>query len=331
MDITTKRKIKQVCLPAYTIYRKLFNAYCVRFAKQRIEKNYKRLFGRNIDWNNPQDLNEKINWLKFHADLKKWGMLADKYAVRKYVTDKGYSNILIPILGKWDNVDALLNDWNKLPDEFVLKSNNGCGHVIIITKENGGKKAINLSDLKREVTLWLRENDYGIQNAEFHYQYIKNCIIAEQYLNDNSISEFSKAPIDYKIYCANGKPLICYVSYGRTLTSKGEHKRIGDMYDLNWNQHSEYMTIDMPRRTLPKPEHWEEMLEIASVLSTDLTEVRVDLYNVSGKIYFGELTLTNASGFDTEYKPEVILRLGKAIKLNLKAPVNEYGKLFTWK
>lgn len=324
MKTSTKIRIKEIGLPMYQIYRKIYRQYCITFAKRRMDKIYYQLFGKKINWENPQDLNEKINWLKFHADLKEWGRLADKYAVRKYVEERGESDILIPIYGKWDTFEELVADWEKLPEEFVLKSNNGCGHVKLITKENGGKSAVDLNKLRKEVTLWLSEKDYGIKYAEFQYQYIKNCIIAEKFLRDDSIKEFSIAPIDYKIQCCNGQPVLCYTAYGRTGTDTGEHNRVGDMYDLAWHQRSDLLTTRIERRVLPKPQNWEQMLEVATVLSKGHPEVRVDLYNIKGKIYFGEMTLTSASGFDTEYTQEALSLIGDKIKLDLTAKENKY-------
>lgn len=324
MKVETKIKLKEIGLPIYSIYRKVYRLYCIKYAKKRMDKIFNHTFGRKINWEDPQDLNEKINWLKFHADLHEWGRLADKYAVREYIEQKGLSEILVPLYGHWSSVDDVLNAWEKLPDEFVLKSNNGCGHVLLITKEKGGKNAINLKDLRRELSLWMKEVDYGIKYAEFQYQYISNCIIAEKFLRDESISSFSKAPIDYKIYCCNGNPVMCYTAYGRTGTDTGEHKRVGDVYDLNWNQHSELLVEDIPRKKLHKPKNWDRMLQIAKTLSEEQPEVRVDLYNINGHIYFGELTLTSASGFDTEFTPEITMKLGKKILLDLDMPGNEY-------
>ncbi len=324
MKTTTKIKIKEISLPVYSIYRKVYKQYCIKFAKKRMDNIFLRLFGRKINWDNPQDLNEKINWLKFHADLHEWARLADKYVVREFVAQKGLSDILVPLYGHWKSVDEVLDAWDQLPDEFVLKSNNGCGHVLLVTKESGGKNAINLQELRRKLSLWMKETDYGIKYAEFQYQYISNCIIAEKFLRDESISSFSTAPIDYKIYCSNGNPVMCYTAYGRTGTDTGEHKRVGDVYDLQWNQHSEFLVDSIPRKKLDKPINWDKMLQIAKILSEGLPEARVDLYNIEGRIYFGEMTLTSASGFDTEFTSQTIKQLGDNICLDLSTPGNEY-------
>lgn len=325
MNVKTKRKIKLIFYPFYILYRDILNKYCMRNAKKLMDKKFYSFFNRHIDWENPVDLNEKINWLKFHADMNEWAQLADKYAVREYVTGHGLSDILVPLYGKYDTVQQVLDNWDNLPDEFVLKSNNGCGHLIIVSEKNGGKSAVNKKDLVDELTLWLSEKDYGINNGEFHYQYIKNCIIAEKLLVDDSIKEFSSAPIDYKLHCCNGKPYICYVSYGRTLTSKGSHKRTGDLYDLDWNERSDLMSEKEDRRLIPRPENWERMLEIAEILSEDHPQTRIDLYNIDGAIYFGEITMTNASGFDTEFKQELLTAMGKEINLDLTMRENIFA------
>lgn len=325
MDTKSKRKIKAIFYPLYYVYKRIMKKIYLRNAMAKMDKKYFSLFNRHINWEKPTEYNEIVNWLKFHEDMQKWARLADKYAVREYIRKCGLDEILIPLYGVYNSVDDLFRDWDRLPNEFVIKSNNGCGHVVVIAKENGGKKAVDKKELSSELKYWLKEADYGLHNAEFQYLYIKNCIMIEQLLVDSAIVQFSSAPIDYKIYCLNGNPYICYVSYGRTLTATGSHKRTGDLYDLEWNERSDLMALKEKRLKLPRPQNWERMLEIAKILSKGHPQARIDLYNINGKIYFGEITLTNGSGFDTEFKNELFMDMGSIIKLDLSMAKNQFA------
>lgn len=326
MKVKTKNILKTIGFPAYLVYRKILHTYCIKNSKKLIDKKFYSKFHRYINWEHPGDLNEIINWQKYHADMHQWARLADKYAVRDYVKEHGLDDILIPLIGKYDTVQSFFEDWDRFPDEFVIKSNNGCGHVVIVSKANGGKEAVSKKELKSELKLWLAEFDYGIKEGEFQYQYIKNCIVVEKLLVDNSISDFSASPVDYKFHCLNGKPFICYVSYGRSLGANGEHKRVGNLYDTKWNDCSYLMAESCERVILPKPKNWDKMLEIAEMLSADNPQTRIDLYNIQGKIYFGEITLTNCGGFDTEYKEELYKTMGDIIVLDYSTPLNEFAK-----
>lgn len=325
MNTRTKRRIKTAFRPLYSGYKNIMKKRYLYKAMDRIDNKYMSLYGRRINWEEPTEYNEIVNWLKFHEDMNKWALLADKFRVREYVRKCGLEEILVPLYGKYDTVEALFSDWDTLPDEFVIKSNNGCGHATFITKENGGKSAIDKKELRAEIEYWLMEDDYGINNAEFQYLLIKNCILVEKLLIDTTIQEFSAAPIDYKIFCLNGNPYVCYTSYGRTLTATGSHKRTGDVYDLEWNERSEFMTDKENRIELPRPKNWEKMLEVASKLSQGHPQARVDLYNIDGKVYFGEITMTNGSGFDTEFKNELFEDMGRKIILDLSMPLNQFA------
>lgn len=114
---------------------------------------YRKVMGKRLNFNNPQNLNEKIQWLKFHADMDVWARLADKYAVREYVKERGLENILVQLYGKYDTPEELLADWDNLPQKFVLKSNNGCGTVNLIKD----KSQIDKSALKKQLHQWLKK------------------------------------------------------------------------------------------------------------------------------------------------------------------------------
>lgn len=322
MNRKLKTALQRVGYPAYVIYRRLKLAYGLRHPKWWADRLFYECFGRHINWENPQDLNEKINWLKFHADPHEWARLADKYAVREYVAERGLADILVPLYGKWDTSQAVLDAWGSLPDEFVLKSNTSSGRLLIVSTENGGKGAVDLATLKNTLEGWLAEKDCGLEYAELHYQFIPNCVIAEKLLSDDSVKEFSRSPIDYKIWCFDGKPYGCHIAYDRDI-SAGRNAMI--FYDLDYKAHLELMADSYPRHSIFKPESWERMLEVAATLSKGHPQARVDLYSIGGKIYFGEMTMTSCGGYMNWYTPDFLLEMGRQIHLDLSMPENEFA------
>ena len=270
------------------------------------------MLGRKLDLKHPRDLNEKINWLKFNSDTSEWTRLADKYRVRDYVKERGLENILVPLLGKWDSAEEI--DFNILPKQFVLKTNNGAGTVLVIKD----KSNLNIPEVRKEFAKRLIQTKIGYQTAELHYTRIIPCIIAEELLIDSSPEDFSQSMIDYKIWCFNGKPYCCWVAYDRNIET-GEY--LLDLYDLNWLPIRGYLTHPETRKfkgVLKKPDNWEKMLEYASLLSKGHKQVRVDLYNINGKIYFGELTFTSLGGYMAYFTPEFLRVMGGKIKLDMK-------------
>ena len=166
MDKRTKEIIKHVGYPVYKVYVQMMNAYYLRHGMKTADKQFFKTFGRHIDWDDPKDLNEKINWLKFHEDMRMWARLADKYAVRSYVAKRGLEDILIPIYGHWTTARDVVDAWDSLPERFVLKSNNGSGHVLVVAGEKE-KRAINRRDLYKQTRKWLRERDTIILKTVF--------------------------------------------------------------------------------------------------------------------------------------------------------------------
>lgn len=315
-------KLTKFCAyPVYIVYKHWRDKYGIRHPMWLADHVFYNNFGRHINWDEPEDLNEKINWLKFHVDPHKWACLADKFAVREYVAKCGLADILVPLYGKWDSAQAVLDAWDSLPEEFVLKSNNGSGNIIIVSEESGGKNSINRQKLKKILESWLAEKDFGLDMAELHYQFIQNCIIAEKLLKDVSIKEFSCSMVDYKIWCFNGEPYGCHLAYDRKV---GTSHHYFDYYDLEWNEHTELMSDVSPRHLLPRPKNWERMLEIAAILSKGHPQMRVDLYNQNGKIYFGELTFTSEGGYMGYFSQKLLLEMGKQIRLDLTMPGNEF-------
>lgn len=277
---------------------------CRMMPKLAVKIQYRYIMGEKIDLKNPKDLNEKINYLKFHANLNEWARLADKYEVREYVKERGLGQILVSLYGKYYSSSDLIEDWKNLPVSFVIKSNHACGTVLIVKDKN----TENLNRIKKETEGWLKIK-FGEGTNEPHYKIIKPCLIVEELLEeDNNVFSLSKSLIDYKIWCFDGKPYCILVVVNR---DRETHRYQLDTYDLDWNRIEGALTSVHGRPSiLPKPQNLDYMLECASILSSGHKQVRVDLYNINGKIYFGEMTFTSQGGYMNYFTKEFLLEMG---------------------
>ena len=280
-----------------------FNGVAYFILKWEATRNYRYLMHKDINWNDPTDLNEKINWLKFHSESKRWSDLTDKYKVREFIKEKCKQDILIPLYGVWDKAEDI--DFDKLPSSFVLKTNHGSGDVIVVKD----KSCLDVKRTVKKVNEFLKM-PYGIASGEPHYLFIKPKVVAEKLLlpEDN----FSSSLIDYKIWCFNGEPHHIWACYNRT---KKEVKV--ETHDLEWNYHPECSVFNNHYvdggGVVPKPNNLNEMLDIARILSRGFKQVRVDLYNQGGKIYFGEMTFTSNGGYMNFYTQEFLNKMGNQI------------------
>lgn len=248
---------------------------------------YRYNFGKRLDLNNPVTLNDKILWLKFNTY---WNnpvikQCADKYAVRKYLEKRGYSEILVKLIASYEKPDEI--EWNKLPDSFAMKLNIGCGKNIIVSN----KTQLNIDDTNKLLKQWMKE-EYWRGHSEMQYKDVKKRIIIEEYLGNAD----GDLPEDYKFYCMNGKSKYVMVCENRIIGEKAKYY----YFDRNWNMMPYTQdAIDEPKRIIEKPKHIDEAFNYAEQLSKGFPFVRVDLYIVNGKVYFGELTFTPSAGFDS--------------------------------
>lgn len=274
------------------------------------------VFKKKLNWKNPRDLNEKINWLKFYSDTSLWSKLADKYAVREYIAECGYSDNLVELYGKWNR--AVDIEWDTLPDQFVMKVNNGSGDILVC-KDKG---RINKEEITNRYEALINKT-YGGINGEPHYARMVPCIIAEELLDSSKQPIKTDTLIDYKIWCFNGTPKYVWACYNRHQDSVEVAT-----YDLDWNRRDEKSVFTQHYRRansdLPKPASLELMLEMAGRLSMGIPQVRVDLYEVDGKPYFGEMTFTSAGGFNDFYTQDFLNELGDYVDLSL-APLKQEG------
>lgn len=258
------------------------------FSNETMSKFYYRIvLHKNLNIDNPQTFNEKIQWLKlYHYPYSTLVInCADKYAVREYIIKKGYGEKMVPIYGVWDHAEDI--DWEILPDSFVLKCNHGCAYNIVVSEKNkvDRKAAI------KQLNSWLRE-DFGAFNIEIHYSGIKHHrIICEEYLGE-SIT-------DYKFFCFNGEPRYIYVSNDLIHDRQaqiGFFYLEGEKMPLQRDDYSDIPEIELPS-------FFDEMKKAAKVLCKDFPFVRVDFFVTNKTWYFAELTFTPGAGM-MPFNPE---------------------------
>ena len=259
---------------------------------------YHRL-GYKLNLNNPKTFNEKLQWLKLNDQHEEYSKMVDKIEAKKYVASIIGEKYIIPTVGVWNSVEEI--EWNLLPNQFVIKSSDDSGGVIICKD----KTTFDIEKARKKLQ---RKNNYYKYNKEYPYRNLKHRIIAEKYLEDESKYELK----DYKIFCFNGEPRVLFVATDRL--NKGEETKF-DFFDTDWN-HLPF-TNGHPNNPNPieKPRNFNEMLDIARKLSVGIPQVRIDLYNCDGNIYFGEITFFHWSG-TTAFKPkEWDYKLGNMINL----------------
>ena len=257
--------------------------------------------GQVLDLENPKTFNEKIQWLKLYDSTPLKTRLADKYLVRDWVKEKIGEEYLIPLLGVWDKFDDI--DFDKLPDRFVLKCNHGCAYNIIVKD----KSKFNKKEARKKINKWMKENFAYKTGLELHYADIPRKIIAEEYIEDSN-----KELNDYKIMCFNGKPQYIWIDQGRF------SNRTENIYNKKWELQPFLLTYPNSKEQVPPPKNLDKMFKFAKILSEGFSFVRVDFYNIDGKIYFGEMTFTSASGTEKFIPSEYNRILGDMLELPYK-------------
>jgi len=300
-----KSLIKIVLYPLYILYKKYQYNYAKNNPQKWAEQLYKKNFGRSINWNNPTEFNEKIRWMQFNTDTSEWTLLADKYRVREYIEAKGYGHILVKLYGKWDKADDI--DFDSLPNSFILKTNHGYGEIVVVKN----KYQADLEKIRKKIQYYLN-TPFGIWSSEPHYLKIKPCIIAEELLIQDG--NLSSSLIDYKFYCFHGIPDACGVFYDRNLDT---HENGMTPYDMEWNKHEEWRREDIikPCKDIPKPLTFEQMKQACKELASQFPFVRMDFYEVNGKLYFGEFTFTPAALGSGSLSQEIMGTFSKKMKL----------------
>lgn len=260
--------------------------------------------GRSLNLDNPQRFTEKLQWMKLYDVTPIKTLLADKYLARFWVADKIGEEHLIPLYGVWDSFDDV--NFDILPDSFIMKCNHGSGMDIKVND----KSSINKKMMKKKFDQWMKiDFSYFMQSFELHYGDIPRKIIAEKLMKDGNAPDLQ----DYKFYCFDGKPVYCQVIGGRS-----EEETI-DFFDMEWN-HMPFIglnpDVSHAKEPISRPQSFAEMVNAAKVLSEGFAFVRVDLYEIEGKMYFGEMTFTPASGGGKFRPDEMDFEMGKMLKVN---------------
>lgn len=267
----------------YAYFLKMISSLFGIDAAKKFDTSFR--FHKKLDLKNPKKLSEKVTYIELHEPRDKITECTDKYAVRKYVEEKGYQKILVPLVGgPWSAVSEI--NFDLLPNSFALKATHGCKMNLIVQN----KKELNLISCRKELKKWLKVT-YGTYSVEPHYFKIPHRLYAEKYL------ENADSLIDYKIHCLNGNPQFILVCSNRKANGNASMQVTLDLFDLQWNQIPEIIGTKgevAGKGMIPKPGQLDEMINIAKVLSKDFKFVRVDLYELEGKIYFGELTFSPA-------------------------------------
>lgn len=257
---------------------------------QELKEWYKKQTGKELNLDNPQTYNEKIQWLKLYDSTSLKTRLADKYLVREWVKEKIGEEYLIPLLGVWDYFEDI--NFDKLPNKFVLKANHGCGWNIIVKDKNKFDK----KEAKAKFDKWMNTNFAFVNGFELHYKDIKPKIIAEEYIESKNGDLY-----DYKVFCFNGKPHYILIVWNRINSSKATRA----FFDTYWNIQG--FTFDCPLQEhveFKKPENLQDLLSISSKLSAGFCHARIDFYKLDNeKIKFGEITFTSTSGI-CKWNPE---------------------------
>ena len=268
-----------------------------------LKLQYRIKLHRSLNLDNPRRFTEKIQWYKIHYQNPIMHQCVDKYLVRDFVKNKGLADILIPLIGKYNSIDDIKFD--KLPESFVVKTTHGGGGLNVIICSD--KSKLNFENLREKLSFQPNKMTATSMGREWAYCGIMPGIVVEDLLVNEENPEAGVN--DYKIFCYNGKPEYLVVDVDRYIG----HKR--NFYRADWTRMNVSSDCPQADRDIPKPENFEKMLAIASKLSEDFPFVRVDLYNVSGKVYFGELTFYPWSGYVKFTPDEFDIDLGKDFQL----------------
>lgn len=269
--------------------------------KLMIKIQYRIATGKKLNLQKPKRFTEKLQWYKLYYRDPLMVQGADKYSVRDFIIKKGYSEILVPIYGVYDDAEDI--DFDHLPNKFVLKTTNG-SHTNILCED---KSKLNIPKTRKIINKWLHKRSAKL-GREWAYYNIKPRIICEKYIDKDKNGDL----IDYKFYSHNG--VLSYIKIVTDRFKKSGRKQ--GIFDLQFNQLPYYRDgVLAINKTLEKPSNYAKMVEIAQKISEDFPHVRVDLYNIDGVIYFGELTFYDTSGYETFTPDEFDFILGNNFKL----------------
>ena len=299
------KKIQKLIMDPKARYDILASKGFLRYVSDEkyLRKAYRLSMGKELDLENPKTYTEKLQWLKLYDHRMEYSRMVDKYEVKKYVAEKIGEEYVIPLLGVWNCAEDI--DFGSLPQRFVLKTTHDSGGIVICKD----KSKLNIPEVREKLRKYLKR-DYYLFKREWPYKHVQPRIIAEVYMEDSHYQELR----DYKFFTFGGVPKVLYIAQGR---GRGE-PTVADFFDMDF-KHLPF-TIDHDMADVPprKPERFEEMKMLAAELSKDTPQLRVDFYEVDGKVYFGEMTFFHCSGLHP-FHPEQWDRIfGDWVKLPQK-------------
>ena len=257
----------------------------------QVSRKYRQYFDCDMDWENPKKFSEKINVQKLHMTKMK-NMLTDKVAARDWVKEQIGEQYLMPLIGVYNSFQEI--DFDKLPDKFVIKCNHDTHSATLIPDKN----SVYIPGLRAKFD-YCMAREYSYQTTfPSEYRGIKPKIMIEKYMGD--------AINDYKFLCFHGKPHYFWVDFDRFT----EHRQ--NIYDMDWNLQP-FVHDDSPNTDFEfkRPDNFDEMKTVVKTLCRDFDQVRVDLYNIDGHIYFGEMSFGHRGGIGRIIPEEYDYQIGE--------------------
>lgn len=293
-DVLKNKKKRTILLTQHGFFRNMTD-------EDFLKMQFRNVFGYELNLENPKTYNEKLQWLKLYDRRPEYTMMVDKYKVKEYVASLIGEDHIIKTLGIWTRFADI--DFDKLPNQFVLKCTHDSGGLVICTD----KEKLDIAAAKRKIEKSLA-NDYYMQNREWPYKNVKRRIIAEEYMVDESGYELK----DYKFFAFDGTVQAMFIASDRM--SKKEETKF-DFFDMEFNHLPFTNGHPNSQHPIKKPNSFEEMKHYAEVLSKGIPEARIDFYDINGQVYFGEITLFHWSGFERFEPQEWDRKFGDWIRL----------------
>ena len=264
---------------------------------------YRKRYGQYPNLRQPTKFTEKLQWIKLYDRCPLYTTLVDKYEVKKYVAEKLGKEYVVPLIGVWDDVDAI--DFDALPDQFVMKCTHDSGGLVICKD----KASFDVEAAKKKIRAILAQNFYWT-SREWPYKNVKPRVIVEKYMEDTETKELR----DYKFFTFNGVPKVMYIASGR-----GTGTTYGDFFDMEFNHLDMAIDHDTAPVTPEKPLNFEAMKILAKKLAEGIPQVRVDFYEIDGKVFFGEMTFFHCGGFERFHPDALDETWGRWIELPNKS------------
>lgn len=272
--------------------------------REYVTRLFKARMGTDLDLEDPVTFSEKIQWIKLYDRRPEQTVMVDKYLAREYISSRIGDEYLVPLLGVWEDPEEI--DFDLLPEKFVLKCNHnsGLGMCICSDRSSLDKRKV-IDGLKKGLA-----EDYYLSGREWPYKNVPRRVLGEVFLEDTVMGEL----VDYKLFCFDGDVYCTFVSTGRA-TKQGINV---SFFDREWKMLPFRKRYPVLKDDFPCPRNHDKMREIAALLSKGFPFLRVDFYEINGRLYIGELTFSPGSGFEKFYPEEWDTLLGNMIKLPLK-------------